>query len=68
MTLNKTDMKNIKILFSFIVLMFLGFATLNAQTTITGTVSDENQEALGGVNVVVQGTGQGTIPNNTGSY
>lgn len=68
MTLNKTDMKKHNIFIIIITLFLLGLAPLHAQTIITGTVTDETQEALGGVNVVVQGTGQGTISDQSGSY
>ena len=38
------------------------------QITVTGTVTDESGDPLPGVNVVVQGTGTGTVTDFNGSY
>ena len=37
-------------------------------TTVTGKVTDENSEGLAGVNVIVKGTGQGTVTDVEGNY
>jgi len=39
-----------------------------ADKTVSGTVTDENGEALVGVNVTLKGTDQGTITNSEGRY
>jgi TonB-linked SusC/RagA family outer membrane protein len=47
----------------------LAFGLAYAQeTTITGTVSSDEEGALPGVNIIVQGTGQGTVSDIEGSY
>ena len=52
-----------------LVLLLLMAVTLHAQITVTGTVTDrESGETLPGVNVVVEGTGQGTITDLDGTY
>ena len=48
-------MKNLRI--SFIIPFLFGF--LNAQTSVQGTVSDQNGDPLAGANVVVSGTSVG---------
>lgn len=68
--------KNLKRKTSFSGLLFLmvlflsGFTAnnLNAQDRITGQVTDENGETLIGVNIIQQGTGNGTITDVDGSY
>ena len=47
--------------------IFLVFSVW-AQQTITGTVDDQEGEALPGVTVVVKGTTQGTVTNANGGY
>ena len=43
--------------------------SLAAQSlTISGTVTDEAGESLVGVNIVVKGTGQGTVSDFEGKY
>jgi len=52
----------------FLMLFFLS-SSLWAQRRITGNVTDsQTQEALPGVNVVVQGTSQGTVTDDQGNY
>ncbi|MFY0687070.1 MAG: TonB-dependent receptor [Cyclobacteriaceae bacterium] len=48
--------------------MFAAYAGLLAQTTITGTVTDESGEALIGVSILVKGTVLGTISEVDGSF
>jgi TonB-linked SusC/RagA family outer membrane protein len=48
--------------------LFLISAHALAQRTITGTVRDENQQALLGVNIVVQNTLLGTTTDDNGRY
>ncbi len=43
-------------------------ATALAQLTIQGTVTDESGRGLGGAQLVVEGTGIGTIANDSGAY
>ena len=49
-------------------LLFCGLATLLAQRTITGTVVDEQNEALIGATVLVKGTSVGTVTDIDGKY
>jgi TonB-linked SusC/RagA family outer membrane protein len=52
-------------------LLLLGFAlsiTYAQQRTVTGTVTSEDQGALPGVNIVVQGTTQGAVTDGQGNY
>ncbi|MDG5798937.1 SusC/RagA family TonB-linked outer membrane protein [Marinilabiliaceae bacterium ANBcel2] len=56
----------ISLLFSFILLLS---SAINAQNTVTGTVTDaESSETVPGVHVVVHGTSQGTITDVDGQY
>ena len=47
-------------------LMFI--TPLMAQTTITGTVTDETRNGMPGVNIIVKGTSNGTTSNSDGKY
>jgi TonB-linked SusC/RagA family outer membrane protein len=52
-------------------LLLLGFAlsvSFAQQRTVTGTVTSEDQGALPGVNIVVQGTTQGAVTDGNGNY
>ncbi len=52
-------------------LLLLGFAlsvTFAQQRTVTGNVTSEDQGALPGVNIVVQGTTQGAVTDGQGDY
>jgi iron complex outermembrane receptor protein len=52
-----------------LLLAFLGFAFITqAQTTVTGTVTDKKGEPLPGVTVSVKGTKVATSTNNQGIY
>lgn len=44
------------------------WAGINVDRTVTGTVSDENGEALPGVSILVKGTQQGTTTDINGKY
>jgi TonB-dependent starch-binding outer membrane protein SusC len=61
-------MKKIFIFLNFIIFSALCVQSIIAQVTITGTISDENQQPLPGVNVVVKGTSRGTLTDNSGKY
>ncbi|WP_108866382.1 TonB-dependent siderophore receptor [Aquimarina aquimarini] len=50
------------------VLMLFGILTINAQTTITGVVTNEQGEPLESVSVLLQGTTNGTITTIEGKY
>ena len=53
----------------FILFIFLSFAGIAQNKTITGKVTDANTgEGLPGVNVVIKGTTQGTATNIDGSF
>ena len=52
-------------------LLLLGFAlsvTIAQQRTVTGNVTSEDQGALPGVNIVVQGTTQGAVTDGQGNF
>ncbi len=52
-------------------LLLLGFAlsfTFAQQRTVTGNVTSEDQGALPGVNIVVQGTTQGAVTDGQGNF
>ena len=50
------------------MLVFAGVATLMAQRSIQGTVSDENGEGLIGATVLVKGTSTGAVTDIDGNY
>lgn len=53
----------------FLLFLGIGLGDLAAQTfTVTGTVTDENQETLIGVNILVEGTSTGTVTDVDGTY
>ncbi|MEN8155907.1 MAG: TonB-dependent receptor [Bacteroidota bacterium] len=54
-----------KILF---LVLIAGFQSLSAQIEITGTVTDENGEALIGATIVEKGTVSGTVTDLDGKY
>ncbi len=52
-------------------LLLFGFAVSGSfaqQRTVTGTVTSEDQGALPGVNIVIQGTTQGAVTDASGNY
>ncbi|MBU3821487.1 TonB-dependent receptor [Flavobacteriaceae bacterium XHP0103] len=51
----------------FLMLSFLFCAAVNAQTTVSGTVSDQNGPLLG-VTILVEGTNNGTATDFNGNY
>jgi TonB-dependent starch-binding outer membrane protein SusC len=56
-------------LYLFSLLIVFSFFTASAQQkTVTGTVTDENNNPLRGVSVVVKGTSRGTTTNEAGAY
>ena len=55
------------ILLFFSILIFYGTNTLNAQV-VKGTVTDENNEPLIGVNILIKGTSNGTVSEYDGTY
>ncbi|TLX78182.1 TonB-dependent receptor [Labilibacter sediminis] len=54
------------LLYIYLVLLLPGMAF--AQKKVTGTVVDENFEALPGVSIIISGTSTGTITDINGSY
>ena len=55
-------------LLAVLFLMLLQTTAVHAQTTITGTVSDDGGTPLPGTNVTIQGTTTGTTTNQDGQY
>ena len=54
---------------TFLTLIFSLIASLAiAQTTINGTVVDENNDPVPGVNIVVQGTTDGVAADFNGNF
>lgn len=54
-----------------LIILFICLLTAQAaycQIKVTGTVKDENGDALPGVNILIKGTGTGTATNLDGSY
>jgi outer membrane receptor protein involved in Fe transport len=49
-------------------LLLVSLATLVAQRTITGTVTDDQGDALIGATIIVKGTSSGTVTDIDGSY
>ncbi|MBQ3656168.1 MAG: TonB-dependent receptor [Bacteroidales bacterium] len=58
---------NIKNIFTAAVCLFASFGAV-AQNTVSGTVSDENGEALLGANVYWLGTSKGVITDGNGNF
>ncbi|NPA37475.1 MAG: TonB-dependent receptor [Chlorobi bacterium] len=56
-----------RIAFFLFVFLYSG-AFINAQYKISGTVTDENNKPMPGVNVAIEGTFEGTITNSSGKY
>lgn len=50
------------------VLLFCASVALAQDRTVSGTITDENGQALPGVNVLVKGTSQGTVSDSDGKY
>ena len=75
MNLNKTDMKyflkqlfDLRSLAILIISFFVMSYSVIAQISVSGTVTDETQQALAGVNILIEGTAQGTITDVDGNY
>ncbi len=61
--------KRAKLSCLFLLFFGIGLGNLAAQNfTVTGTVTDENQETLIGVNILVEGTPTGTVTDIDGNY
>ena len=50
------------------LLLFLLVQNLTAQNSVSGMVTDANSDPLIGATILVQGTGEGTITDETGHY
>ncbi|MFK7954444.1 MAG: TonB-dependent receptor [Ekhidna sp.] len=53
---------------SLMVISLVSIAGTFAQTSISGTITDENGDGIPGVTVVIQGTSQGNISDLEGKY
>ncbi len=50
------------------LLLFGAVQVMAQERTVTGTVSDQDGASIPGVNIVVQGTSQGTVTDMDGNY
>ncbi|MEH0157806.1 TonB-dependent receptor [Limibacter armeniacum] len=57
-----------KLLFTFICALMVPLTILAQDRTITGTITDENNESLPGVSIVIKGTTSGTTTDLSGKY
>ncbi len=57
-----------KVIIVVLPLLFISFFGFGQTQTVRGTVSDETGELMVGVNVVIQGTTNGTVTNVNGEY
>lgn len=64
---NIANLLRIHVLYSMI-LLFMGFQTLEAQQTISGLVVDTSGVGIPGANVVVQGTSTGAVTDFDGNF
>ncbi|MEC3906473.1 TonB-dependent receptor [Tamlana sp. 2201CG12-4] len=55
-----------KTIFSLLLLFFCGFC--HSQTTISGTVVDDNSQPIPGANIIVLGTSTGTVSDFDGNF
>ncbi|MFV9549704.1 TonB-dependent receptor [Algibacter sp. PT7-4] len=55
-----------KTILSFLMLLICGFSF--SQTTITGTVLDDNSQPIPGANVIIVGTSTGTVTDFDGNF
>ncbi len=57
-----------KKIYNVLFVMVLSMSTIMAQTTINGTVKDQDNVSLTGVSILVKGTVVGTISDNNGNF
>ena len=57
-----------KLKFTWVMLFFASFLTISAQSTVSGTVVDTDNEPVIGANVSVVGTTMGTVTDLDGKY
>ncbi|MCU0444486.1 MAG: carboxypeptidase-like regulatory domain-containing protein [Microscillaceae bacterium] len=57
-----------KLLWGFAFSLLLGIGYAQAQTTVSGKVSDESGSGLPGVNIAIKGTITGTITDGSGNF
>ena len=55
-----------KTIIPFLLLLFCGI--LYSQTTITGSVVDDNSQPIPGANIIVMGTSTGTVTDFDGNF
>ncbi|MFH4964623.1 TonB-dependent receptor [Gaetbulibacter sp. M235] len=61
-------MDSTKTMWSVLFLLLFSVTTLVAQSTITGTVNDQNGVPIGGVNIILDGTTKGAVSDFDGNY
>ena len=66
--LYKPKFKKMKLKLCTLLLLCCGFMSLQAQITVTGTISDESSQPLPGVNIMVKGVNRGVSSDFDGKY
>ena len=61
-------MNTTKTKLGFLFLMLFSVSAIFAQSTISGTVNDQDGVPLGGVNIVLEGTSKGAVSDFDGNY
>ena len=61
-------MNSMKTKWEFLFLMLFSVSTIVAQSTISGNIKDQNDQPLVGVNVILDGTTQGSVSDFDGNY
>ena len=64
----KDNLRQISLIFALLLVGQSFFAQSSAVKTITGVIRDQNNEALVGINIMIEGTSTGTVTSLDGSY
>jgi len=64
----KDNLRQISLIFALLLVGQSFFAQSSAVKTITGVIRDQNNEALVGINIMIEGTSTGTVTGLDGSY
>ena len=60
--------KHLQVRFTVLMLLLLSSTVFFAQSTITGIVKDNNNQAIPGVNIILKGTTLGTTSDFDGNF